>query len=179
MTANGTTTLLVLTQIQPITVIFTLAEDNLDQVLTQLRRGAKLPVEAWDRQMSKQIATGQLESVDNQIDTSTGTVKLRATFPNRDNALFPNQFVNTRLPVQTFQNQVLIPSSAIQRNGSAAFVYVIQNNRAMMTTVTPGVTNQGTHRRARHSGRRGGGRQQLRKTSKRNPGHHFHRPATH
>ena len=81
--ANGSTTLLVITQIQPITVIFTLAEDSLDQVLTQMRRGAKLPVEAWDRGMSKKIATGQLETVDNQIDTTTGTVKLRATFANR------------------------------------------------------------------------------------------------
>jgi membrane fusion protein, multidrug efflux system len=143
VTANGSTTLLVLTQIQPITVIFTLAEDNLDQVLSQLRRGVKLPVEVWDRQMSRQIATGQIESVDNQIDTTTGTVKLRATFSNHDSALFPNQFVNTRLPVQTLQNQILIPSSAIQRNGSTAFVYVIQNNRAVRTTVTPGVTNQG------------------------------------
>jgi membrane fusion protein, multidrug efflux system len=143
VTANGSTTLLVLTQIQPITVIFTLAEDNLDQVLSQLRRGVKLPVEVWDRQMSRQIASGQMESVDNQIDTTTGTVKLRASFPNRDSALFPNQFVNTRLPVQTLQNQILIPSSAVQRNGSTAFVYLIQNNRAVRTTVTPGVTNQG------------------------------------
>ncbi len=97
VTANGSTTLVVITQIQPITVIFTLAEDSLSQVLDQMRHGAKLPVEAWDRQMSKKIATGQLETVDNQIDTTTGTVKLRATFANRDNALFPNQFVNTRL----------------------------------------------------------------------------------
>ena len=101
VTANGSTTLLVITQIQPITVIFTLAEDSLGQVLDQMRRGAKLPVEAWDRQMSKKIATGQLETVDNQIDTTTGTVKLRATFANQDNALFPNQFVNTRLTIQT------------------------------------------------------------------------------
>jgi membrane fusion protein, multidrug efflux system len=143
VTANGSTTLLVLTQIQPITVIFTLAEDNLDQVLSQLRRGVKLPVEVWDRQMSRQIAIGRLESVDNEIDTTTGSVKLRATFPNRDSTLFPNQFVNTRLAVQTLQNQILIPSSAIQRNGSTAFVYVIQNSRAAMTSVTPGVASQG------------------------------------
>ncbi len=141
--ANGNTTLLVITQIQPITVIFTLAEDSLDQVLTQMRRGAKLPVEAWDRGMSKKIAAGQLETVDNQIDTTTGTVKLRATFANRDNALFPNQFVNTRLTIQTLKNQILIPSSAVQRNGDAAFVYVIQNDKATLTTVKPGVTDAG------------------------------------
>jgi multidrug efflux system membrane fusion protein len=94
--------------------------------------------------MSRKIATGQLETIDNQIDTTTGTVKLRATFANNDSALFPNQFVNTRLPVQTLRNQVLIPSSAIQRNGDTAFVYVIQNNTAVMTTVTPGAANQGT-----------------------------------
>ena len=143
VTANGNTTLLVITQIQPITVIFTLAEDSLDQVLSQMRRGTTLSVEAWDRQMSKKIAAGQLETVDNQIDTTTGTVKLRATFANRDNALFPNQFVNTRLAIQTLQNQILIPSSAVQRNGDAAFVYVIQNRKATETTVKPGVTDAG------------------------------------
>jgi len=144
VTANGNTTLLVITQIQPITVIFTLAEDSLDQVLGQMRHGTKLSVEAWDRQMSKKIATGQLETVDNQIDTTTGTVKLRATFANQDNALFPNQFVNTKLAVQTLQNQILIPSSAVQRNGDAAFVYVIQNGKATVTTVMPGITEAST-----------------------------------
>jgi multidrug efflux system membrane fusion protein len=109
-----------------------------------MRRGTRLPVEAWDRQMSQKIAAGQLETVDNQIDTTTGTVKLRATFANRDNALFPNQFVNTRLAIQTLQNQILIPSSAVQRNGDAAFVYVIQNGKAVHTTVMPGVTDSGT-----------------------------------
>jgi len=143
VTANGNTTLLVITQIQPITVIFTLAEDSLDQVLGQMRRGTTLSVEAWDRQMSKKIAAGQLETVDNQIDTTTGTVKLRATFANRDNALFPNQFVNTRLAIQTLQNQILIPSSAVQRNGDTAFVYVIQNGKAAETAVKPGVTDAG------------------------------------
>ncbi len=143
VTANGNTTLLVITQIQPITVIFTLAEDSLDQVLGQMRRGTALTVEAWDRQMSKKIASGQLETVDNQIDTTTGTVKLRATFANQDNALFPNQFVNTRLAVQTLQNQILIPSSAVQINGNTSFVYVIQNGKATVATVKPGVTNAG------------------------------------
>lgn len=143
VTANGSTALLVITQIQPITVIFTLAEDSLDQVLSQMRRGITLSVEAWDRRMSEKIATGQLETVDNQIDTTTGTVKLRATFANQNNALFPNQFVNIKLAVQTLQNQILIPSSAVQLNGNAAFVYVIQNGKATVVTVMPGITEAG------------------------------------
>jgi multidrug efflux system membrane fusion protein len=117
--ADGTTTLVVITQTQPITVIFTLAEDSLEEVLAQMGQGKKLPVEAWDRQMGKRLGTGQLGTIDNQIDTTTGTVRLRATFDNQDNALFPNQFVNTRLRVKTLQNQILIPSSAVQRNGDA------------------------------------------------------------
>ena len=143
VTANATTALVVITQIQPITVVFTLAEDNLNEVLDQMRRGVRLPVEAWDRQMRAKLGTGQLGTIDNQIDTTTGTVKLRATFDNRNNALFPNQFVNTRLPVRTEKNQVLIPSSAVQHNGDRAFVYVIQNGQAMMCSVKPGVSEAG------------------------------------
>jgi membrane fusion protein, multidrug efflux system len=143
VTANATTALVVITQVQPITVIFTVAQDNLDQVLTQLRKRKKLPVEAWDRQMAKQLATGQLFTIDNQIDTATGTIKLRASFPNPNLALFPNQFVNTRLLVTTLTNQVLIPASAVQHNGDSAFVYVIQNGEAKMTTVKTGLTDNG------------------------------------
>jgi multidrug efflux system membrane fusion protein len=143
ITANGTTPLVVITQIQPITVVFALAEDHLNEVLDQMRKGAKLPVEAWDREKHTQLASGQLVTVDNQIDTTTGTVKLRATFDNHDNALFPNQFVNNRVPVQTLQGQILVPSSAVQHNGHTAFVYVIQNGQAKMTTVKPGVTDSG------------------------------------
>lgn len=143
VTANGTTSLAVITQIQPITVVFTVAEDHLNEVLGQLRHGAKLPVEAWDRQNHSRLATGQLVTIDNQIDTTTGTVKLRAIFDNRDSALFPNQFVNARLPLTTVQNQVLIPASAVQHNGYTAFVYVIQNGQAKMTTVKPGGSDSG------------------------------------
>jgi multidrug efflux system membrane fusion protein len=143
ITASATTALVVITQIQPITIVFTVAEDHLNEVLDQIRHGAKLAVEAWDRENHTRLATGQLVTVDNQIDTTTGTVKLRATFDNRDNALFPNQFVNTRLPVRTLQNQILIPSSAVQHNGDAAFVYIIQNGEAKMTTVKPGVSDSG------------------------------------
>lgn len=143
VTANGTTALLVITQIQPITVVFTLAEDNLDEVVTQMQHGSKLPVEAWDRQMTKQIAAGQLTTTDNQIDTATGTLKLRATFQNQDGALFPNLFVNTRLKVKTLDNQVLVPSSAVQHNGNVAFVYLIQNEQAKITNVKTGVSDSG------------------------------------
>lgn len=143
VTANATTALAVITQMQPITVVFTLAEDNLNEVLDQVRRGARFPVEAWDRQMRAKLATGQLATIDNQIDTTTGTVKLRATFDNRNSALFPNQFVNTRVPVKTEKNQVLIPSSAVQHNGDSAFVYVIQNCQAKMVSVKPGVSDAG------------------------------------
>ncbi|MFZ0638685.1 MAG: efflux RND transporter periplasmic adaptor subunit [Candidatus Acidiferrales bacterium] len=143
VTANGTTTLVVITQIQPITVIFTLAEDSLDEVVDQMRQGSKLLVEAWDRTDQKQIAQGQLETMDNQIDPTTGTIKLRASFDNKNGVLFPNQFVNTRLRVKTLQNQILIPSSAVQHNGDTAFVYLIQNDQAKMTTVTTGVSDSG------------------------------------
>jgi membrane fusion protein, multidrug efflux system len=143
VTANSTTPLVVITQTEPITIIFTIAEDNLADVLDQMRHGTKLTVEAWDRQMNSLIAKGEVTTVDNQIDTSTGTVKLRATFDNKDEALFPNEFVNTRLAVKTLQNQILIPDSAVQHNGDVAFVYVIQNGQAKMTNVKPGVANAG------------------------------------
>lgn len=143
VTANGTTALVVITQIQPITVVFTLAEDNLSEVVAEMQHGHKLPVEAWDRQMTKQIAKGELATMDNQVDTATGTVKLRANFQNKDGALFPNLFVNTRLQVKVLQNQVLIPSSAIQHNGDTSFVYLIQNDQAKITNVKTGVSDNG------------------------------------
>jgi membrane fusion protein, multidrug efflux system len=141
--ADGTTTLVVITQTQPITVIFTLAEDSLGEVLAQMGHGKKLPVDAWDRQMQKKLGAGLLGTVDNQIDTTTGTVRLRATFDNQDRALFPNQFVNTRLRVRTLQHQILIPSSAVQHNGDAAFVYLIQNGQAKVANVRTGVSDAG------------------------------------
>lgn len=126
VTANSTTTLVVVAQMQPITVIFTLAEDNIDQVLAQMRHGKQLSVDAWDRNRSKKLASGKLTTIDNQIDTTTGTVKARAQFPNGDGALFPNEFVNTRLLVNTLDNQIMVPSSAVQHNGDTAFVYLIK-----------------------------------------------------
>jgi len=142
--AAGTVTLAVITQLQPITVIFTIPEDNLGQVQPRLRVGAKLAVEAYDRAALKKIASGSLLTLDNQIDTTTGTVKARASFDNRDAVLFPNEFVNARLLVNTLQGATIIPSSAIQHNGTASFVYVIQDNTAHQRSVKPGVT-EGNH----------------------------------
>jgi membrane fusion protein, multidrug efflux system len=139
----GTATLAVITQLEPITVIFTIPEDNLGPVVGRLKKNAKLPVDAFDRSEQTKIASGQLLTLDNQIDTTTGTVKGRSLFDNKNDALFPNQFVNTRLLVNTLQGVTLIPSSAIQQNGQASFVYVIQNNFAHMRSVKPGVANGG------------------------------------
>jgi multidrug efflux system membrane fusion protein len=138
--ASGGTTLAVITQLQPITVIFTIPEDQLGQVQPRIRQRAKLPVEAYDRAAMKKIGSGTLLTLDNQIDTTTGTVKARASFDNRDSLLFPNEFVNTRLLVNTLQGATIIPSSAIQQNGNTSFVYVIQDNTAHQRTVNRGVT---------------------------------------
>ena len=143
VTANATTALVVITQLRPITVIFTLAEDSLSQVLGQMSKGRPLTVEVYDRGQDKLIALGKLSTVDNQIDTTTGTVKLRASFDNSKGQLFPNQFVNTRLLVTTLHDQVLIPSSAIQHNGDTAFVYLLQGGKAMARTIKPGVSDKG------------------------------------
>jgi multidrug efflux system membrane fusion protein len=141
--SSGTATLVVITQLQPITVIFTIPEDSLGPVATRLRAKAKLTVDAFDRTAQTKIASGALLTLDNQIDTTTGTVKGRALFANENNALFPNQFVNTRLLVNTLQGVTLIPSSAIQQNGQASFVYVVQNNFAHVRSIKPGVTEAG------------------------------------
>jgi multidrug efflux system membrane fusion protein len=142
--STGSTTLAVITQLQPITVIFTVPEDNLGQVQPRLRQRARLTVDAFDRAAQKQIATGTLITLDNQIDTTTGTVKARASFDNKDSLLFPNEFVNARLLVNTLQGATLIPTSAIQHNGSTSFVYLLQDNTAHMRTIQPGVTDGGT-----------------------------------
>jgi multidrug efflux system membrane fusion protein len=141
--STGTLTLAVITQLQPITVIFTIPEDNLNQVQQRLRKGAKLTVDAFDRAGQKKIASGTLLTLDNQIDTTTGTVKGRGSFENRDMSLFPNEFVNVRLLVDTEHGATLIPASAIQHNGQAAFVYVLQDNTAHVKTVKPGVSDSG------------------------------------
>jgi multidrug efflux system membrane fusion protein len=142
--ANSTTSpLVVITQEQPITVIFTLSEDSLGQIQAQLRKGQRLTVEAWDRGAKTKIATGKLLTIDNQIDTTTGTVKLRAQFANAHRELFPNQFINSRLLVETLKDMTLVPTSTIQHNGSVAFVYLIQNGVAQVRNVTAGVVEGG------------------------------------
>jgi membrane fusion protein, multidrug efflux system len=143
VTANSTTTLVVVTQIQPITVIFTISEDDLGQVLEHQKRGNELRVEAYDRAGQDLLAQGKLTTIDNQIDTTSGTVKLRAQFDNRNGTLFPNQFVNTRLLVNTLQNQTLIPSSAIQHNGNKDFVFLVASGKAQMRDVKPGQSDHG------------------------------------
>jgi multidrug efflux system membrane fusion protein len=143
VTANSTTTLVVVTQMQPITVVYTLAEDNLPQVLHHTSGKQQLNVEAYDRTQQTLLDKGKLISLDNQIDTTTGTLKLRAEFANKKGVLFPNQFVNTRMLVDTQQNQVLVPSSAIQHNGNTDFVFLIQNNKTVQRTVKSGTSDKG------------------------------------
>jgi multidrug efflux system membrane fusion protein len=124
--ANGTSGLCVITQLQPITVIFTIAEDDLGDATQGMATGHALPVLALDRSKQHQLATGTLITIDNQVNTTTGTVRARATFPNTHNELFPNQFVNARLLVKTLTQVDLVPQAAIQRNNDTAFVYVEQ-----------------------------------------------------
>ncbi|HEX3763307.1 MAG TPA: efflux RND transporter periplasmic adaptor subunit [Kofleriaceae bacterium] len=138
VTANVGPVLAVITQLQPISVVFPISEDHLGDVLAQPDRGAGLPVEALDRVQSRRLADGRLITIDNQIDTTTGTVRLRAQFDNADEALFPNQFVNTRLQVTTLRGATVVPSGAIQRTGDTAFVYVVTGGRAHVQRVTAG-----------------------------------------
>lgn len=133
----NTTTVVTITQLQPITVIFTMAEDYIDQVAPQLRSGKKLQVQALDRSDEHVISTGTLLTLDNQIDVTSGTVRARATFANSHNELFPNEFVNASLLVKTLMGVNLIPTAAIQRNNDVAFVYVVnpQNNTVHSTNI--------------------------------------------
>jgi multidrug efflux system membrane fusion protein len=144
VTAASGTPLVVITQLQPITVIFSVAEDYLPQIQKQLRQSKKMSVEAFDRNQQTKLASGKLLTLDNQIDTTTGTVKLKAIFENSDVALFPNQFVNARLLVDTQQSATLVPTAAIQRNAQGAFVYIVKPNQtAAIQTVTIGTTDGG------------------------------------
>jgi multidrug efflux system membrane fusion protein len=139
--AADTNGLLVIAQVQPIAVLFTLPEDGLPPVLKKLRAGAVLPVDAYNRDKSKKLASGRLLTVDNQVDPTTGTIRLKAVFANRDNALFPQQFVNVRLLVDTERGQVLVPSVAIQRGAQGTFVYVVKSDSTVEArTLTVGIT---------------------------------------
>lgn len=143
--ANSTTALVVVTQLQPITVIFSVAEDYLPQIQGQMRKGQRMAVDAFDRDQQKKLASGALLTLDNQIDPTTGTLKLKAIFPNEDGSLFANQFVNARLLVDTTHDAILIPTAAIQRNAQGAFVYLIKPDQtASICNITVGTTNGDT-----------------------------------
>jgi multidrug efflux system membrane fusion protein len=143
VSANGTTALATITQLQPITVIFNVAEDDLAQVTAQIDAGHELQVEALDRTQQHQLAEGTLITVDNQINPTTGTVRARATFPNLHHELFPNQFVNARLRIKTLSQVDLAPTAAIQRNNDIAFVYVVQADGTVQTRNVKLVTTNG------------------------------------
>ena len=123
--ASDTSGMAVITQEQPIAVIFPIPEDNVPSVLKKLRVGEKLSVDAYDREQEHKLATGQLETIDNQIDPTTGTVRLKAIFQNKDSELFPNQFVNARLLLETRRGTTIVPTAAIQRSPQGTFVYVV------------------------------------------------------
>ncbi len=134
--ATDTNGIVVITQLDPIAVIFTLPEDNLPQIEQALKATRQLPVDAYDRDLQHKLATGSLLTTDNQIDPATGTVKLKAVFPNKDSMLFPNQFVNARLLINTLHDTVLVPNAAIQHSPQSAFVYVVKSdNTAEMRNV--------------------------------------------
>jgi multidrug efflux system membrane fusion protein len=121
--------MIVITQLQPISVLFSIPEDNLGDVLRKLHAGQQLRVEAWDHDDIKKVADGILLTADNQIDATTGTSKLKAVFDNKNNALFPNQFVNVRLLIDTLKDAVVIPGAAIQRGAQGTYVYIVKDNQ--------------------------------------------------
>jgi membrane fusion protein, multidrug efflux system len=129
--AADATGIVVLTQTEPIAVLFTIPQDNLPQVAQRLKAGAKLPAEARDRDLTKTLAQGELLTIDNQIDPATGTVRLKAVFSNKDGGLFPQQFVNVRLRVDTLSKATVVPSAALQRSPQSSFVYVVGPNQTV------------------------------------------------
>ena len=140
--ATDTGGLVIITQLQPITVIFTIPEDSIPTVLEQLGRGVRLPVEAYDREQRKKLAEGALLTIDNEVDPTTGTVRLKAQFPNVDNRLFPSQFVNARLRIETQLGATVVPTAAIQQSPRGSFVYVVRPDRTVgVRQVGVGVTD--------------------------------------
>src|SRR6266850_1081788 len=140
--AADTGGLVIITQLQPITVIFTIPEDSIPTVLAQLGRGVRLPVQAYDREQRRRLAEGALLTIDNQVDPTTGTVRLKAQFPNTDNRLFPSQFVNARLLIETRRGATVVPTAAIQQSTRGSFVYVLRPDQTVgVRQVTVGVTD--------------------------------------
>jgi multidrug efflux system membrane fusion protein len=131
--ATDTNGLAVITQIQPIAVVFNITDSSVPQVVQKMRAGAKLRVDAYDKAMTKKIASGELLTIDNQIDLTTGTLRFKAIFANGDNSLFPNQFVNARLLIDTKRNTVIIPEAAVQRKPQGTFTYVVKNGNGAST----------------------------------------------
>jgi multidrug efflux system membrane fusion protein len=141
VTSGDASGIVVVTQIQPITVMFALPEDNLPTIMQRLASGATLQVVAFDRANTTKLATGSLAAIDSQIDTTTGTVKMKAQFDNKDGGLFPNQFVNVQLLVNTLQNTTVVPTSAVQRGAPGTYVYVVKpDNTVAMTPIKIGPT---------------------------------------
>lgn len=143
--ASSQSGLLVITQMQPISVIFTISEDQVPEVLQKLRQGARLRVEAYSRDMKAKLATGTLTTLDNQIDPTTGTLRLRATFNNPGDALFPNQFVNVRLLVEEKQGVTLVPNAVVQRNTQTAYVYLVKPDSTVTVKNVVVGTTEGDH----------------------------------
>ncbi|MDP5008540.1 MAG: MdtA/MuxA family multidrug efflux RND transporter periplasmic adaptor subunit [Glaciimonas sp.] len=129
--ASSATGIVTITQLQPITTILSIAEDNIPAVMLQMQTGKKLPAEAWDRDKKNKLANGNLVTIDNQIDPATGTIKLKAEFPNTDYALFPNQFVNIRMLLETRIGATVIPNAAIQRGTKGQYVYVVKDDKTV------------------------------------------------
>ncbi len=143
--ANGTTGIVTITQLQPITVIFTMAEDYLDQVVQQMQHGNKLRVDARSRDGETELAQGTVLAIDSQIDTTTGTVRVRAIFTNPGDVLFPNEFVNARLLLKTLMGVNIIPTAAIQRDNEQAYVYIINANNTVKTQNVTVATTDGSN----------------------------------
>jgi multidrug efflux system membrane fusion protein len=140
VTASGTTGIVVIMQVEPIAVVFTLPEDALPTVLPRIRQGQTLPVDAFDRAGATRLASGTALTLDNQIDQSTGTVRLKAVFNNHDHALFPAQFVNVQLLADTLRSQLVVPTSAVQQGPQGTFVYVVRDGKANVSPIKIGIT---------------------------------------
>jgi len=139
--ATSPTGLVVITQLDPISVIFTIAEDQLPPIIAKMHAGQQLTVEAWDRELKNKLAEGKLETIDNQIDPTTGTLKLRAVFANEAGKLYPSQFVNARLLVEQKQHVTLLANSGIQRNSQGTYVWMVNPDQTVhVRPVTVGTT---------------------------------------
>jgi len=143
--ANDTAGLVVITQLEPIALVFSVPEDSLQPILRRFRSGAKVPVDAFDREGRTRIAAGTLVAIDNQIDPTTGTVRLKASYPNTDDVLYPNQFVNARVLIDVLHEAALVPAEAIQRGPAGAYVYVVKPDKVVqMRRVQLGPTEGAT-----------------------------------